>query len=80
MLSYIDLLLAQIWTTLCRHLASIDGADMGYCITTHQLWKYSIGLDISRIGSDYSKQTTQVMHSVRMYNIVKGLILLCLCV
>ena len=55
---YIDLLSAQRCTTEYRHLASIDGADMGHCITTHQLWKYSTGLDISRIGPDYSECTT----------------------
>ena len=76
MLFYIDLLSAQICTTECRHLASIDGADLGYCITTRQLWKYSIGLDISCIGSDYSECTTQVLHSIR---IVKGLIIMPVC-
>ena len=55
---YIDLLSAQMCTTECSHLASIDGADMAYCITTHQLWKYSTGLDISCIGPYYSECTT----------------------
>ena len=55
---YVDLLSAQMCTTEYRHLASIDGADMAYCITTHQLWKYSTGLDISRIGPYYSECTT----------------------
>ena len=54
----INLLSAQMCTTECRHLTSIHGADMDHCITTHQLWEYSIGLDISRIGPDYSECTT----------------------
>ena len=62
---YIDLLSAQMCTTECCHLASIHGADMGYCITTHQLWKYSIGLDISCIGSDYSKDLRRSGHTIR---------------
>ncbi len=67
---YIDLLSAQMCTTECRHLASIDGADLGYCITTRQLWKYSIGLDISRIGSDYSKDRRHSGHTISSEGVV----------